>query len=111
MAGLPTHGGAARTAVDRLERLFRLRGTTVLDIKRFAAAGSAPLQARHSAGRRRHAPRERDVCPQFTPDPGRWHRRPTCSTRAPLIAVSDFALCRVAAGALWCRRCSDPTSI
>ena len=35
---------------------------------------------------------------------------PGCSTRDALIAVPNFALCRVASGALWCRRCSDSTS-
>jgi hypothetical protein len=93
MAGLPAHGGAARTAAGRLERLFGLRGTTVLDIKRCAAAGSAPLSARHSAGCRPRAPRERDGCPHFPPDRGRWHRRPGCARQDAPIVVADFALC------------------
>ena len=46
----------------------------------------------------------------FYPDQGRWHRRPGCARQDAPIAVADFALCRVASGALWCCRCARPTS-
>jgi hypothetical protein len=72
--------------------------------RRVLRDAAAPPQRRlrpPRAARTRRAPRNH---------PGSRHRRPTSSTWAPTIASSEFALCCVASGALWCRKCYDPAS-
>jgi hypothetical protein len=109
-AGLPTRGARPGRPWGRPERLIGLRGMTVLRHhkvrRRVLRDAPGPPQRRlrppRAAQTRRESP--------FYPDQGRWHCRPGCARQDVPIAVADFALCRVASGALWCCRCYDPAS-
>jgi hypothetical protein len=107
-AGLPTRGARPGRPWGRPERLIGLRGMTVLRHhkvrRRVLRDAPGPPQRRlrpPRAAQTRRAPRNH---------PGSRHRHPTSSTWAPTIASSEFALCCVASGALWCRKCYDPAS-
>ena len=72
--------------------------------------GCRPPKAHRGAVCGHSAPRGAVCHHRYGKVRGRRHRRPGCACQDAPIAVADFALCRMASGALWCRRCACPTS-